>query len=257
MKAGKAWAVSAVVAVFTVNMAGASLVWHYEFNDNLDDSLGLNNATEVGTVDYISGPFSMMNAAEFAFGSYAEQQDLDFRSGGAGDFSVAYWSKITTPTQYEGPWVNYNTLRNGEWGDSGNFFGSEFKPEENRLVFGYGPPLETADANYITGEWKHHAFVYDSVAGQLLVYQDGGLSYTHNMTFNNNLNTYSTSFGPRYAGGTEVPEDWRMAMADVRWYDSALSESEVGTLVIPEPGTIGLMGLAGLVLLIRRRMRRG
>jgi len=210
------------------------LVWHYLMDGNLDDQMWANNATPVGTVEYVAGPLPGMSAAEFTFGSYADQLDLDLRDGAPGGFTIAYWSRITAPTPYEGGWVNYNTLRNGGWGDVGNFFGSEFKPEENRLVFGYGPPLETVDPDYITGDWKHHAFVYDFIAKELLIYENGVLVYTYSMTFPNNLNTYSTSFGPRFAGGTPVPEDWRLAMADVRWYTGVMEAQDIDALINPD-----------------------
>ena len=43
---------------------------------------------------------------------------------------------------------------------------------------------------------------------------------------------------------------------DVRIYDSALTQEQINTQVIPEPGTVLIVGVGGLAVL-RRRRRQG
>jgi len=249
-----------IIAFVMVGMANATLVWHYEFNDGtLNDSMGANNATASGTVNYVAGAFGGSTAAEFTFGSFGDMNNLDFRGGASGDFSILFFSRVSGTSTYGGPWANYRTVANGDFGSDGNFFGSEFKPEEGRLVFGPGntglPGVDSnygAVANVPTGVWKHHAFVYDSANTTMSVYINGVWDNDYTLTFTNHGSNYNSFFGARFQSGTAVPGDWLFAMDDIRFYSSALDSETVAFLSIPEPST-ALLGVLGLFGLMRRR----
>lgn len=243
-----------LLALTVPGAAQAGLVWHYEFMNNLDDSMGANDATANGAVNYIAGPMAGMQAAEFEFGSFADQQEIDLRASGDGSFTVAYWSKITRPTAYpSGPFANHRLIENGSFGNPN--FALEFKSELNDVYFagqGFNQPVDT---DFATGAWKHVALVYDSSLGsnQLSYYVDGSLVNSQDATFGTGFTNSDTYFGAKLANGTAPPSDWRTAMADVREYDSALSAGDVQALTVPEPSATLLMALSGGLLAFRRR----
>jgi len=57
---------------------------------------------------------------------------------------------------------------------------------------------------------------------------------------------YNGYIGDTYVYGTELSEQERSALVDQTW----------SAMAIPEPGTIGLLGMAGLIMMIRRMRRK-
>ncbi len=111
-------------------------------------------------------------------------------------------------------------------------------------------------------DWHFYAVSWDKAAGTAAVYID------------NATNTYSfaaNAFAPGTAvfgtfstadSNANLANQWSGKYWDVQIYDKALAATDVGSLktnpgsVIPEPATIGMLGLGALLTLIFRRMRQ-
>ncbi len=108
------------------------------------------------------------------------------------------------------------------------------------------------DGSDSTGIWHQVALVLDASAGSVAGYVDGVLMATTNswgMTFTTDGDGVSTTDALRVGTGFDGRID------DVRIYDGALTGQEIEDLYnsgIPEPASVGLLGLGFLMMRLRR-----
>jgi len=95
------------------------------------------------------------------------------------------------------------------------------------------------------GKWHHVAFTYDSAEGKIRSYTDGVASAIENSYDGALLASDSDLF----IGSGRKPWD---GIDDVRIFDRALSPEEIAAMV-PEPATMLILGLGGLLISRRRR----
>ncbi|MCC6679977.1 MAG: LamG domain-containing protein [Phycisphaeraceae bacterium] len=112
------------------------------------------------------------------------------------------------------------------------------------------------DGSDSTGVWHHVAFVMDASAGSVSGYLNGVLMTATNswgLTFTTDVDGVATT-EPILAG---IGFDGRLD--DLRIYDGALTQQEITNLYnsgIPEPASVGLLGL-GWLMMGTRRQRAG
>ncbi len=131
-----------------------------------------------------------------------------------------------------------------------NFLPSGAASVADRIIVDGVTPL-------VASNWYGLAVVADSTAGTLSLYVDDGSGYALDgqaTGLTNDLGVLSTTFDwaffRDYWGGGSDPTVG--TMDNVRFSDTALTAGELMP-VIPEPATIGLVGLAGAGLLFFRR----
>jgi len=111
-----------------------------------------------------------------------------------------------------------------------------------------------SDAAPSTGAWHHVAITYDGSTA--LMYLDGVLQ-VKTLSDSGTLATASGEYIAAYAAAHT--EKWKGDLDEVRYYNRALSGTEVGSVYaagVPEPATATLVA-AGLAGILARRRRRG
>ena len=110
--------------------------------------------------------------------------------------------------------------------------------------------------------WNHFAVVWDEANQEGRFYKNGTLLDTKSLTANLTTAASRFSIGAYYNG--DFGDFYKGQMDDVAIYDQVLTDSEIASLadgsktpinVIPEPGTLGLVGFASFMLLAIRRIR--
>jgi hypothetical protein len=236
------------------------LVGHWEF-DNAGDvgqATVSSNLQTVGDASYsaagkLGGALSLDGA-----GDYLRVDGSDNLAAGlpTGDGSYTLAAFIRTTTEPDGiiGWGNYgstgqvNAFRTGSGG-------------ETLTNYGWGNANDyknVAAPGLFDVEWHHVAATYDSSSSTKRLYLDG-VELGAGFVLGGNLNVTAANFR---IGSTNGGEFFDGLVDDVRVYDTALSELEIGALAaqtaagVPEPTSLALMSLLGIVCFRRTRRNR-
>lgn len=241
----------------------AALVAHYDFNGNTNDQSGLGNH---GT---------LMNGATFSndvpFGSGSS---LSLGDGGQHVLVPHHASLDITETMTIAAWVKTEgnaweglVAKSPSDGSMNNHAGNyELRIENgtNQMHFLYQQggtndtafPISTEPAAIIApGQWTHIAVTVEQIGfdpGTVKYYANGALVDTKFVNFGFG----ATNTNPLYIGTrADLFTQWNGQIDDLRIYNTALSDTEIGALAIPE-ATTALLAAAGLAVLGLRRRRK-
>ncbi|HAL45813.1 MAG: hypothetical protein A2Y12_14325 [Planctomycetes bacterium GWF2_42_9] len=243
-----------ILGVASLSFAGSidSPIAHWAFDEVsgtiASDSAGSYNGTVSGatwTAGKIGGALSFDGVND-----YVNCGDIDAVEFGSSNFTVAYWFNISSIGAKSNLVSKYN-IYGRQWlsdlRQDGSFAFATYS--ENNTYSGVGM-VETTAPVCPVGQWIHCVTVRQG--SQMYLYLDG--SYYASGNCYGTLTGYSTpvtvgallNYGSPYNCFTGLIDD-------VRIYNYALSANEVAELyTIPEPTTIGLFGLAGLLSRIKR-----
>jgi large repetitive protein len=263
-----------------------SLILHYQFEtadgavpQTTPDSSG-NNLT--GTMNGVATPgYPTVEAGpQPPHAGYNPANVMSFPGGNAGTSS-----RVEVPDASAGPldavftqfsfaaWLNPGTMGSSTHYFAGKMGSSTSRgwqmnrvPNSNSLQVSYFSTASGTSANqsltvpnfFTPGSWTHLAFVYNGVTHTADIYKDGVnvLNQTTGVPDTlNGANTTAFEIGNRGRHSDTAAYSWIGYIDDVRIYDHALSDTEVGQLVVPEPGGLILLA-AGLIGLAVFRFRR-
>ena len=251
------WAGALGISLLLAASAPAALVGSWTFDDNtLTESsgykpTGTHDGLAIGNIGYTTGVRGTLGALDLrgGFGAVKVKNSHNNNPGGTGPegsyqdtfnehlynsaagFTVAFWAK-GKPRDSWSPWV----ARKGEgsWGyQVRQEGGSGHATFTIRSSSGDDDP-NMATTDFSDGRWHHLAAVYDPVNGKRLLYvdgvaeidiPDGGIGSTAGeyLTFGARHNNYNN------------PNDFenfsRVALDEIKFYDTALAAGEVQTLV--------------------------
>ena len=238
--------------------ASAALVGHWEFDNagnvgeaTLSDNLLTNGDAAYSASGKIGGALALDGSGDFlALSGGALPTGLPT---GASSYTIAAFIQTTSNSrQGIAGWGNYgsggqvNAFRTttvNEAGIGNNATGGI-------LNYGWGADYGqgaggTAPGDIYNGDWNHVAVTYDGTTKRLyfngVELGSGGGPFA--------LNVAAANFR---IGSTNGGEFFNGLIDDVRVYDNALTQSEV-TALVPEPGSLALLGLGGLLGARRRR----
>jgi hypothetical protein len=176
----------------------------------------------------------------------ADSDELDL----LGDWSVSYWAKENS---YSNPAAWMLKFKGNV--PSGGWFVNSSDDISISSAF-YGPSAETfiIDNPFELSKWYRVTTTFDSVDSIFRMYLGNELEHE---SIGSGFSV-SDSSNPLIVGGGPVGDEYvsrlNGEMKDIRIYDRALSEGEVGMLV-PESSTLGVFGV-GLAGLLGYRGRR-
>ena len=184
---------------------------------------------------------------------------------GTGDFTFSL--HVNTGTNGK----NQDALVLGHNGAGGGFVGLALRKAPDGVIaamVGHTPMFDT-EVSHVGDprpfdKWTHFAFVRDTSAGKLTLYQDGAeIAVNNHANINSDISfTHRGGFGV-YLGtgfGNKTARQFDGKMNDVSIWDAALSQSQIlylkdntaGAGIVPEPSTVLLLGRASLCGLLRR-----
>lgn len=245
-----------------------ALIAHYQFESgdtNAKDSAGSNDGTFNNGAGLQTSDLPLVPGGTNAALELDGADDHVFVSDGILEglsaFSVAFWARKDAledqpggdPSESrfvasDGSNVFHIRESNGQLGGKGPGNYLEF-----RMADSNGDWIGVNSDNEVTelGVWQHVAMVYDGA--DLIGYVDGEQVASVNVgAITTNAPDEPTLFGANSNGSAAQDSYLDGGLDDVRFYDNALTQSEVQALV-PEPASAALLALGGLAMLRRRR----
>ncbi len=259
--------ISSAVALAFSSGAHAALISQYHFDEvagpTAFDSAGSFNGTlSLTGATFVPGGISG-NAISItqALGGFVNM-GTSFPSFTSGDFSIVMWVNTTTTAidtlalskhkagANNGYFFNINPTGGGGLANKASFYVSEFVSQS---------PTSTTSVN--DGLWHQLVGVY-TAGGTHSIYVDG--LPLESTTISQTVTDLGAPFligGVREVAGTNNPESRYTGLIDeVQVYSHALTDGQITTLFlnpsVPEPGTLGLIGI-GLLGCASRRRRAG
>ncbi len=226
-----------------VSAVNATLISHYEFESNWDNSVAgsfpgiltgtgntsvVSNDSERGLVADLTGANSWVYVGyDTALNSIATNQQ----------FTIATWVKSTAGLTWQQIFG-----RRTEWG---------IRMVEGKVqLFTAGGTLGGTTA-INDGQWHHIAASYDGTTGLAAVYVDGVQEATSTIT-TTLVSSLRAAIGGRSSAYSTADFIYTGYVDDLRVYDNALSSTEIAQIV-PEPATICILGLGALGLIRRKK----
>jgi len=250
------WVVMIFIVALLAGNAKASLVAHYEFEGNANDSAGSNNGTRYGDASFFNDP----------------QRGQVLSLDGNGDYVSLSANAVTTTEFTVATWANQLGFGGGTYGGNPIFCQRDDAVGDNRSSIhlyaclgitaafaGAGIRSSNGAAQTLSSpmmgykEWHHYAVTVNSIG--LVFYIDG---IEMDRAANNQSGNYITSIdevdiGRHWYRGIVYAGFFNGLIDDVRIYNTALSQEEIMSIV-PEPATLLLFGM-GAVMLRNRRFR--
>jgi hypothetical protein len=229
------------------------LLWHFDESSGTTahDSAGPYNSPVYGGATWTPGKSN--NALYFdGANDYVRGPAISLNS-----FSVAFWVKTTMSPLSSTGWWNGNGMVDAETREYVNDWGTSLI-DNGKVAFGVGnyypePTITIKSTTLVNdGVWHFITGTRDRLTGQLLLYVDGLLE-AQGIGGRNALNSIQfIGVGNNSSDVLDNDEWFQGTIDEVMIYDRVLLPTEISTMV-PEPATMALLALGGLLL--RKRTR--
>ena len=252
-----------VLALGLAGHASANLVGYWALDGDAMDSSGYDNhGTVNGNVAPAMDRFGNSNGAMAFAGGGGDNIDVGNAASlnPTGAMTITAWVYLDSTSDVHGH-RNSRILgkmdgggqRAWSTGIEANVGGVDW-PATLQVSSNGGDVISSIDdASLPLDQWVHYAGVY-TPGTSMDVYLDGDLAFsltTGVPASQYSANGHSVLIGNRPACGNC---GWYGALDEVRIYDEALTKAQIeAVMAIPEPATMLVLGLGGLVLVRRKR----
>jgi hypothetical protein len=242
---------SIAALVGMARVSSAALVAHYPFDGDATEAVAggaSNHGIENGGVGYSAGQFGQALDLD-GVDDYVVIPDGGGAEVGAADYTIAFWLNSTDD---DGTFLKTgtssapgNAIRALDSGNFGTGLNGVFQIDDDisSPFVGLPDPAPSVDGN-----WHHYAWVRDATNTQVTLYLDGAPATVSTVSaganpFNFAANDVSSPgevshIGVEVTGNQNPGTNFLDGMLDdLRFYDHALSQSEVQALGVAEPFT--------------------
>ncbi|MBT3199105.1 MAG: LamG domain-containing protein [Phycisphaerales bacterium] len=242
-------AVASVMATFafTAVSTEAAMVGHWQFDNsgNVGQATVSSNLQTVGNASYsasgkVGGALSLDGNGDYLRVDGSDTLATGMPTGD-GSYTIAAFIQTTTAGKGIIGWGSYGS------GASVNALRTDGAKLLN-YSWGGGVDYSASAPTILDGQWHHVAATYDAASSTKRLYFDGAEIGSGKVI--GDLTVGAQKFR---IGSTNNGEYFNGLLDDMRVYNTALSESEISGLSVPEPATMSLLALGGLAILRRRR----
>jgi hypothetical protein len=241
-------------AAITAGSAQAGLVSQWQFEFNLNDSVGPNNGTSIASIGYAPGVSGQALSLVGAGGVDIANPVAGGLQSASG-FTVSAWIKMvaTSSGPATGSILNLRTVG----GTTGFSLEETFGVADSLSLYvntsGTTTYNQVALGGWVFNQAYYVAASFDAASHTMKLYRNGVLQASLTTATGTTMTTDPLSafqIGRNIVNGSE----WNGLIDDARFYNTALSDAQVAALV-PEPTSILAM-VAGLSLMLRSRRSR-
>lgn len=271
--------ISSLLVMAAVSADGALIgYWNFDSDSLVETSgfkpAGTHDGEAVGTVAYTAGPAGFGNALSLGGAGAVRVLNSNEAVGGSANlgpnptYQPTYSSDISSSSMTISIWFQGMP---GTWnpfvsklGENANGYqlrqyadiagAATFTLRGTNGPDDPGGSIQTLNDN----QWHHLAGVWDRDAGNRYLYVDGVLDAGGSITDGSDSGSVNAAgweylvIGGRDQNGSITAMGANL-IDEVRIYNEALTQSQVQALMVPEPTSGILAGIAGLALLSRRR----
>jgi hypothetical protein len=249
-----------------VGSVQAALVHEWEFDNNVSDTSGSgNHGTVTGTTTYVDPVDDWCGGTgkAFYFNEATKVEDLDPANlpiAMTGSYAIRgpeFAMNVYVKAASDNTFSSWDGIAG--WGDYAANADRQICSRGTTNIYFHGYTHNISKSiNWSDWSWHMVTFSFDQ-SGHTDFYGDEAMWVDGVLVHSSDNNHFGdivdpdivVGFDDRPSGGAY----WKGAIDGYQIWNSALSQSDVDTLYsrIPEPATIALLGLGGLVLLRRKR----